>query len=201
MTTRSRSRTSSSSRPTKRTTTPCNPPAPTPKVNFGDGFTFKSRDAPHLSEARTTVVGGGLAGSECAWQLAQRGVEVTLVEQKPHKRTPAQQGDGLAELVCSNSFRGEALPNAVGLLKEEMRRAGSLVMAAGENSRVPAGGAFAVDRERFSAEVTRRIEAHSRIRVEHREVTGIPEDRPVVIATGPLTGHALAEDIARTAGR
>lgn len=147
-----------------------------------------------------TIIGGGLAGTECAWQLAQRGVPVVLVEQKPHNRTPAQKGDGLAELVCSNSFRGEALQNAVGLLKEEMRRAGSLVMAAGEVARVPAGGAFGVDRERFSQEVTRRIEAHSRIEVVHREVTSIPEDRPVVLATGPLTGEALAQDLARTVG-
>jgi methylenetetrahydrofolate--tRNA-(uracil-5-)-methyltransferase len=153
-----------------------------------------------MPSTHVTIVGGGLAGTECAWQLAQRGVEVVLLEQKPAKRTPAQTGDGLAELVCSNSFRGDALANAVGLLKEEMRRAGSLVMAAGHVARVPAGGAFAVDRERFSAEVTRRIEAHPRIRVEHREVTSIPAERPVVIATGPLTGDALAEDLARTVG-
>lgn len=149
---------------------------------------------------KVTIVGGGLAGCECAWQLAERGVEVTLIEQKPEKRTPAQHGDGLAELVCSNSFRGAALSNAIGLLKEEMRRAGSLVMAAGERARVPAGGALAVDRDVFSAEVTRRIEAHSRIRIEHREVARIPDDRPVVIATGPLTGDALAKDLADTIG-
>jgi methylenetetrahydrofolate--tRNA-(uracil-5-)-methyltransferase len=147
-----------------------------------------------------TVIGGGLAGCECAWQLAQRGVDVVLVEQKPTKRTAAQTGDGLAELVCSNSFRGDALANAVGLLKEEMRRAGSLVMAAGEVARVPAGGAFAVDRERFSAEVTRRIEAHMRIRVERREVTELPAERPLVLATGPLTGDALAADLSQTVG-
>ena len=122
---------------------------------------------------RVTIVGGGLAGCECAWQLAERGVEVTLVEQKPEQRTAAQQGDGLAELVCSNSFRGAALHNAVGLLKEEMRRAGSLIMAAGAVAQVPAGGAFAVDREVFSAEVTRRVEAHPRITIEHRVVEPI----------------------------
>jgi len=149
---------------------------------------------------RVTIVGGGLAGTECAWQLAERGVEVTIVEQKPHQRTAAQSGDGLAELVCSNSFRGAALHNAVGLLKEEMRRAGSLVMAAGEVARVPAGGAFAVDRDVFSAEVTRRIHAHPRITVEHRVVERIPDARPVVIATGPLTGDALAKDIADAVG-
>lgn len=150
---------------------------------------------------RVTIVGGGLAGCECAWQLAERGVDVTLIEQKPHKRTPAQSLDGLAELVCSNSFRGAALANAVGLLKEEMRRAGSLIMSAGALSAVPAGGAFAVDRVVFSDEVTRRIGAHPRIRVEHREVLAIPDERPVIIATGPLTGDALALDLARAIGK
>lgn len=128
-------------------------------------------------------------------------MEVVLVEQKPHARTPAQRGDGLAELVCSNSFRGAALHNAVGLLKEELRRAGSLVMEVGEASQVPAGGAFAVDRERFSAGVTARIGAHPRIRRESRVVTAIPEERPVVLATGPLTGSALAADLARAVGQ
>src|SRR5688572_29464304 len=129
-----------------------------------------------------TIVGGGLAGCECAWQLAERGVQVTLIEQKPHARTPAQHGDGLAELVCSNSFRGAALTNAVGLIKEEMRRAGSLVMSAGLVAQVPAGGAFAVDREVFSREMTARIEAHPKIRIEHRVITKIPDERPVVLA-------------------
>ncbi len=151
-------------------------------------------------QERVTIVGGGLAGCECAWQLAERGVHVTLLEQKPHARTAAQHGDGLAELVCSNSFRGAALANAVGLLKEEMRRAGSLVMSAGLVAQVPAGGAFAVDREVFSREMTRRIEAHPRIRVEHRIVDRIPDERPVVLATGPLTGEALAQDLARAIG-
>jgi methylenetetrahydrofolate--tRNA-(uracil-5-)-methyltransferase len=146
------------------------------------------------------VVGGGLAGCEVAFQLAERGVDVCLVEQKPGKRTPAQVGDGLAELVCSNSFRGAALTNAVGLLKEEMRRAGSVVMAIGDEVRVPAGGAFAVDRDAFSRAMTGRIAAHPRIRVEHREVLAIPAERPVVIATGPLTGDALASDIAARVG-
>lgn len=150
---------------------------------------------------RVTIVGGGLAGCECAWQLAERGVEVTLIEQKPHRRTPAQKSDRLAELVCSNSFRGAALTNAVGLLKEEMRRAGSLVMAAAARAEVPAGGALAVDRELFSDEVTRRIEAHSRIRLEHAIVERIPDARPVVIATGPLTGDELAQDLAEAVGK
>lgn len=148
-----------------------------------------------------TVIGGGLAGCECAWQLAERGVDVELVEQKPAARTPAQRLDGLAELVCSNSFRGAALHNAVGLLKEEMRRAGSLMMAAAELAKVPAGGALAVDREVFSDEVTRRVEAHPRISLVHRLVEKIPDARPVVLATGPLTGDALAADIARVVGR
>ena len=111
------------------------------------------------------VIGAGLAGTECAWQLAEHGVSVRLIEQKPSSRTPAQHSDQFAELVCSNSFRGAALHNAVGLLKEEMRRTGSLVMEVGELHRVPAGGAFAVDREQLSAENTRRVEAHPLIQV------------------------------------
>ena len=149
---------------------------------------------------KVTVVGAGLAGTECAWQLAERGVAVRLLEQKPSSRTPAQHLDGFAELVCSNSFRGAAIHNAVGLLKEEMRRAGSLVMDVGERHRVPAGGAFAVDRERFSAEITRRIVGHPLIEVVHEVVDEIPEARPVVIATGPLTSGGLADALARAVG-
>src|SRR5262245_16659872 len=119
---------------------------------------------------------------------------------KPHKRTPAQTSDHLAELVCSNSMRGAALGNAVGLLKEELRRSGSLVMRGADLTAVPAGGALAVDRERFGAEVTRAITAHPRILVERREVTEIPEDRPVILATGPLTSDALAQSIAAAVG-
>jgi methylenetetrahydrofolate--tRNA-(uracil-5-)-methyltransferase len=148
-----------------------------------------------------TVVGGGLAGSEAAWQIAERGIDVALVEQKPKKRTPAQTGDGLAELVCSNSMRGASLGNAVGLLKEELRRAGSLVMRIADETRVPAGGALAVDREKFSEGVTRAIGAHPRIRVEHEEVTRVPDARPVILATGPLTGDALAADLAAIVGK
>ncbi len=146
------------------------------------------------------VIGAGLAGSECAWQLAKRGVSVRLIEQKPSSRTPAQQSNWFAELVCSNSFRGAALHNAVGLLKEEMDRTGSLVMEVGKLHRVPAGGAFAVDREQFSQEITGRIEAHPLIEVVHEVVDRIPDQRPVVIATGPLTSGGLAEDIARVVG-
>ena len=149
---------------------------------------------------QVVVIGAGLAGTECAWQLAVRGVEVRLVEQKPGSRTPAQQSDAFAELVCSNSFRGAAFHNAVGLLKEEMRRAGSLIMEVGERHRVPAGGAFAVDREEFSAEITRRVHEHPCIEVVHAVVDRIPEERPVVVATGPLTAGGLAEDLANTVG-
>ena len=146
------------------------------------------------------VVGAGLAGTECAFQLAERGIDVVLVEQKPVKRTPAQFTDHFAELVCSNSFRGAALHNAVGLLKEELRRAGSLVMQVGAETEVPAGGAFAVDCERFSRGMTERMHAHPRIRVVTEEVLTIPEMRPCVLATGPLTGDALANDIAGLVG-
>jgi methylenetetrahydrofolate--tRNA-(uracil-5-)-methyltransferase len=147
-----------------------------------------------------TVVGGGLAGSECAFQLAERGVAVRLIEQKPEARTPAHCSSGLAELVCSNSLRAAAIGNAVGLLKEEMRRCGSLIMACADATRVPAGGALAVDRERFSAEVTRRIDAHPRIERVVAVVDRIPDERPTVLATGPLTGEALARDLARAIG-
>ena len=150
--------------------------------------------------AQVVVIGAGLAGTECAWQLAERGVSVRLIEQKPSSRTPAQHSDQMAELVCSNSFRGAALHNAVGQLKEEMRRTGSLVMEVGVLHRVPAGGAFAVDREEFSAEITQRIESHPLIEVVHEVVDRIVEQRPVVIATGPLTSGGLAGDIAASVG-
>jgi len=147
-----------------------------------------------------TIVGAGLAGSEAALQLAARGVRVRLLEQKPLARTPAQTSDGLCELVCSNSFRGAALENAVGLLKEEMRRLGSFVIRAADATRVPAGGALAVDRERFSAEMTRMISEQPLIEVESSVVERVPDGRPLVIATGPLTGDALAADIAARVG-
>ncbi|MBL8613709.1 MAG: methylenetetrahydrofolate--tRNA-(uracil(54)-C(5))-methyltransferase (FADH(2)-oxidizing) TrmFO [Myxococcales bacterium] len=150
-----------------------------------------------------TVVGAGLAGCEAAWQLAERGVSVELVEQKPARRTPAQTSDGLCELVCSNSMRGAALVNAVGLLKEEMRRAGSLVMTCAEIAKVPAGGALAVDRDRFSAEVERRVRGHAKIRVVSEIVTRVPDaspERPVVLATGPLTGDELTADLGEIVG-
>jgi len=151
-----------------------------------------------MSEA--IVIGAGLAGTECAYQLAECGVDVTLIEQKPARRTPAQHFDFFAELVCSNSFRGADLANAVGLLKEEMRRAGSIVMSVADRTRVPAGGALAVDREKFGQELTRTMHAHPRIRVVCDEVTRIPDLRPCVLATGPLTGDALARDLAERVG-
>ncbi|HSC86667.1 MAG TPA: methylenetetrahydrofolate--tRNA-(uracil(54)-C(5))-methyltransferase (FADH(2)-oxidizing) TrmFO [Polyangiaceae bacterium] len=145
-------------------------------------------------------MGAGLAGSEAALQLAARGHRVCLLEQKPRARTPAQSSDSFCELVCSNSFRGAALSNAVGLLKEEMRRLGSQVMGAAELCKVPAGGALAVDRERFAAEMTRRLRAEARITIVETEVERIPDERPVLLATGPLTGDSLARDLERRVG-
>ncbi len=149
-----------------------------------------------------TIVGGGLAGSEAAWQVAARGVSVVLHEMRPVRPTAVHHTDGLAELVCSNSFRGDKLDNAVGLLKEEMRRLGSLVMRSADIARVPAGAALAVDRERFSAEVTAAISSHPLVTVRREEVTRIPanDDGPVVLATGPLTSDALSADIASLVG-
>jgi methylenetetrahydrofolate--tRNA-(uracil-5-)-methyltransferase len=150
-----------------------------------------------------TVIGGGLAGCEAAWELAERGVRVRLVEQKPHRRTPAQNSDALCELVCSNSLRGAALTNAVGLLKEELRRAGSLILRAADVAKVPAGGALAVDRDVFAREITNAVTSHANITVEHRIVNEVPEataESPVIIATGPLTGDELAADIQRLVG-
>jgi methylenetetrahydrofolate--tRNA-(uracil-5-)-methyltransferase len=152
---------------------------------------------------KVIVVGGGLAGCEASFQLAERGVDVELVEQKPHARTPAQTTDKLCELVCSNSLRGAALVNAVGLLKEELRRAGSLVLEAADIAKVPAGGALAVDRDVFASTVTARIHAHRRISIRREIVTRVPEaapDMPVILATGPLTSDALAADLARIVG-
>jgi methylenetetrahydrofolate--tRNA-(uracil-5-)-methyltransferase len=149
------------------------------------------------------IVGGGLTGSEAAWQVASRGVPVTLYEMRPVRPTAVHKTDRLAELVCSNSFRGDKLDNAVGLLKEEMRRLGSLVMRAAEESRVPAGAALAVDRERFAETITRQIREHLLITIVREEITSIPQssDRePVIVATGPLTSDALSADIARLVG-
>src|SRR4051812_29632536 len=151
-----------------------------------------------------TIVGGGLAGSEAAWQAASQGVAVTLHEMRPAHPTAVHRTDRLAELVCSNSFRGDKLDNAVGLLKEEMRRLGSLVMRAAEASRVPAGAALAVDRELFAQTVTESIHGHPLITIVRGEVESIPdstEQDPVILATGPLTSAALSADIARLVGQ
>lgn len=146
------------------------------------------------------VVGGGLAGSEAAWQAAQRGVRVTLYEMRPAVTTPAHVTDRLAELVCSNSLGSRLVDRASGLLKEELRRLGSVVVACADETAVPAGGALAVDRERFARLVTERVSAHSLIDVVREEVTRVP-DGAAVIATGPLTSPALSDDIARLAGQ
>jgi len=154
-----------------------------------------------MDAARITIVGGGLAGSEAAWQLAQAGVPVDLHEMKPARRSPAHKLDGLAELVCSNSLRSDNPENAVGLLHEELRRASSLVLAAADATRVPAGDALAVDRERFSELVTERLGHHPRVRIVAEEVTALPDGpAPAIVATGPLTGDALADAIARVCG-
>src|SRR5688500_8777856 len=130
------------------------------------------------------IVGGGLAGSEAAWQAAEQGVPVTIHEMRPVRPTAVHKTDALAELVCSNSFRGDKLDNAVGLLKEEMRRLGSLVMRAAEAARVPAGAALAVDRVVFSQRVTEALTAHPLITIAREEITSIPENGPIIIATG-----------------
>ena len=149
------------------------------------------------------IIGGGLAGSEAAWQASEMGVPVTIYEMRPVRPTAVHQTDQLAELVCSNSFRGDKLDNAVGLLKEEMRRLGSLVMRVADRVRVPAGAALAVDRVQFAEGVTAALTSHPLIRVERREISRIPtsaEMSPVVIATGPLTSDALSADIAALVG-
>ena len=144
--------------------------------------------------SKVKVIGAGLAGSEAAWQLAQRGFQVELYEMKPKKMSPAHHSTDFAELVCSNSFRGDRLENAVGLLKDELRRCGSLIMECAEATRVEAGGCLAVDRGGFAAMVTKKIQNHPNITVIDEEVTKVPEG-PVIIATGPLTSDAMSEAI------
>ena len=146
------------------------------------------------------VIGAGLAGSEAAWQLAQRGLDVQLYEMKPQKMTPAHHTPYFGELVCSNSLRGDRLENAVGLLKEELRRCGSLILECAEATRVEAGGCLAVDREGFAKLVTEKIRSHPRITVVEEEVTQLPEG-PVIIATGPLTSDALSRAIGEHFGQ
>jgi len=150
---------------------------------------------------RVVVVGAGLAGCEAAFQLARRGVPTTLIEMRPGQRSPAHQGDDFAELVCSNSLRASARENAVGLLKEEMRRLGSLVLEAADQCAVPAGRALAVDRVAFARHVTERIQSEPRVEVRHERVDAIPEAPLVILATGPLTAEPLAGAIAEQVGR
>lgn len=153
-----------------------------------------------MSDAtRVTVIGAGLAGSEAAWQIARQGVPVTLYEMRPVKTTPAHHTDKFAELVCSNSLRAKALTNAVGVIKEEMRMLGSLVMACADRNAIPAGGALAVDRDGFAADVTSSLREHPLVEIRNEEVTDIP-DGIVVVATGPLTSPALSEALKALTG-
>lgn len=147
------------------------------------------------------VVGGGLAGCEAAWQIARRGHLVRLYEMRPARKTAVHRTDRLAELVCSNSFKSNRMENASGLLKEEMRRCGSLILEMADRARVPAGSALAVDRDRFAAEVTGTIGGNSNIRILREEVTEIPEEGPAIVATGPLVSDRMADSIARFTGR
>ena len=147
-----------------------------------------------MNDRSAAVVGAGLAGCEAAWQLAEKGIHVRLIEMKPGRMSPAHHSEQLAELVCSNSFRGDRLTNAVGLLKEEMRIMGSLIMRCADATRVPAGGALAVDRESFSRSVTDAVESHPLIDLCRTEAVSVP-DGPVIIATGPLTSDAFADAI------
>lgn len=142
---------------------------------------------------QATVIGAGLAGSEAAWQLACRGIEVRLLEMKPRQKSPAHKMDTFAELVCSNSFRSGELTNAAGLLKEELRRLGSLIVACADATQVDAGGALAVDRQAFSHLVTQRLRQHPRVHIEEERVDAIPESGHVIVATGPLTEGPLAQ--------
>ncbi|MBE6923929.1 MAG: methylenetetrahydrofolate--tRNA-(uracil(54)-C(5))-methyltransferase (FADH(2)-oxidizing) TrmFO [Ruminococcaceae bacterium] len=148
---------------------------------------------------KVKVIGAGLAGSEAAWQLAQRGIQVELIEMKPHKMTPAHHSANFGELVCSNSLRGDRLENAVGLLKEELRRLDSLIIGCADATRVEAGGCLAVDRDGFAALITEKIKNHPNITVTAQEVTEVPEG-PVIIATGPLTSDALSDAIGKYFG-
>ena len=147
-----------------------------------------------MKEAKVNVIGAGLAGSEAAWQLAKRGIQVRLFEMRPVKQTPAHHTDQFAELVCSNSLRGNALTNAVGVLKEEMRMLDSVIIGAADACAVPAGGALAVDRHEFAARVTDLVKNHPNVTVINEEVTDIPAG-PTVIATGPLTSQALSNSL------
>ncbi len=152
---------------------------------------------------KVIIIGAGLAGSEAAWQVAQRGILVDLYEMRPLKSTPAHKTAGFAELVCSNSLRGAGLENAVGVLKEEMRRLDSVVLEAADATKVPAGGALAVDREGFSRYITEKVSNHPKVNVIHQELEQIPleQDAVTIVASGPLTAGSLAEDIAARTGQ
>lgn len=152
-----------------------------------------------MTEATVNVIGAGLAGSEAAWQLAERGIKVNLYEMRPVKQTPAHHTDKFAELVCSNSLRANTLTNAVGVLKEEMRMLNSVIIGAADACAVPAGGALAVDRHEFAAHVTNSVKEHPNVTVINEEITQIPEG-PTVIATGPLTSPALSEQLKQLTG-
>ena len=151
---------------------------------------------------KITIIGGGLAGCEAAWQSANRGVDVTLYEMKPEKLSPAHKSEGLAELVCSNSLRSNDLGNAPGVLKEEMRLMGSLIMEAADKTAVPAGSALAVDRELFSGYITAKMESHKQINLIRKEISTIPDNESeiIIIASGPLTSEPLSKDIGRLIG-
>ncbi|MBD5429200.1 methylenetetrahydrofolate--tRNA-(uracil(54)-C(5))-methyltransferase (FADH(2)-oxidizing) TrmFO [Lactobacillus sp.] len=149
---------------------------------------------------KVTVIGGGLAGSEATWQLAKRGIEVDLYEMRPQKQTPAHHTAGFAELVCTNSMRSNQLSNAVGLLKEEMRHLDSLILKAADETAVPAGGALAVDRDKFSQKVTATLKSLPNVTIHEEEITEIPKDGIVVVATGPLTSDSLAQQIQEFCG-
>jgi methylenetetrahydrofolate--tRNA-(uracil-5-)-methyltransferase len=149
---------------------------------------------------RVSVIGAGLAGCEAAWQIARRGVDVLLLEMKPLRYSPAHRSRDFAELVCSNSLRAAGLANAAGLLKQEMRQLGSLVMQAADECAVPAGRALAVDRVAFARRITDAVESHPRVRIEHRVVERIPDDGLVIVASGPLTAAELANDLAALLG-
>lgn len=153
-----------------------------------------------MTTEKVTVIGAGLAGSEAAWQLAERGIQITLYEMRPQASSPAHHTEQFAELVCSNSLRAANIENAVGLLKEEMRRMNSLIMTCADATAVPAGGALAVDRHKFSAMVTATLEAHPNVTVVREEVTSIPDEGIVIIATGPLTAPVLGEKIKALTG-
>ncbi|MEG6521671.1 methylenetetrahydrofolate--tRNA-(uracil(54)-C(5))-methyltransferase (FADH(2)-oxidizing) TrmFO [Desulfotomaculum sp. 1211_IL3151] len=154
-----------------------------------------------MTANRVTIIGAGLAGCEAAWQLAQRDIPVDLYEMRPVKYTPAHHTAYFSELVCSNSLRAAAVENAVGLLKEEMRKFNSLIISAADTHKVPAGGALAVDREGFSQHITKALEEHSLITIHREEVTRLPQDGITIVASGPLTSEALFQEIAKLTGQ